>query len=749
MEWRQHKASSQAWVKQLSIWVSGFKSMLGNALSFAAGQAIFNLAGDALGFLKDQFTGCLQESMDAEQEMAQTVKVLQSTHDASGMTADAIADLAAKFSHLTMFTDDQTQVGENLLLTFTNIGKKVFPQATQAMLDMSQAMGQDTKTSAIQLGKALNDPLTGMSALQRVGVTFTDEQKKLVKQMMETGNIAGAQGVILKELQREFGGSAEAAGKTFPGQLKILGQSFDDIKQKIGDAVMPLLKGFVSFIQSNVVPAVDSFANWITKTAIPALQSWVKWLGENVLPTLQKVGGFIGSIDWGTVFKKAGDLVGGLAKAMSDVAGAISKVDWGALVKGAQGAYQKIAAIDWGGILSKLQNAMHTVDGPAQHISQVFQQVWGVISKINWGGVFKTLMTALQQVGSFLGTTFKPVWDQLVHSFGDIQKAILPIMPQIRQFAQFLGTVLGVAIVLIIGLIAGLVSAFAGLLKGVIQVVTGIIQFFSGLVQFFSGIFAVIMDIFSGKWGKIAADLNNAMNGIMNMIIGVWNIIAGIFSAVFGTIQGFCQGFVSTVVGIFQGLANTLVGHSIIPDMINSIVNWFTQLPGRALGAVQSLLGNLAGFFSGLASQAITWGSNIIQGIIDGINAMVGNVTNAIGNIASIIGSFLPHSPAKEGELKHLNEYGPNLVNAFSKGIVDSAPTLKAAITHLVQPAASLGTPSSFSGGTALQFPTMAASTAQTIIINPPPIYLDGKLMARGLMPHITNQVRWTTGTKL
>src|SRR5260221_9646237 len=241
--------------------------MLKQALSFAAGQAIFQ----GFSFLKDQLGSVFEESMNAQAGMAQTNKVLQTTHDASGQTAQGIADLAGNLSHLTQFSDDTVQAAENMIATFTNIKGNVFPQATKTVLDMSQALGQDTKSSAIQLGKALNDPLTGITALQRVGVTFTKGQKDSIKAMMDTGNMAGAQGVILKELQNEIGGSAEAAGKTFPGQLKILGQTFDDLKQNIGDAVMPVLSRLISWVTDTAVPALGRFSTWFTTTAAPAL----------------------------------------------------------------------------------------------------------------------------------------------------------------------------------------------------------------------------------------------------------------------------------------------------------------------------------------------------------------------------------------------------------------------------------------------------------------------------------------------
>src|SRR5258707_14167744 len=256
------KASAKA--KEGGFSIGG---MFKQALSFAAG----GLIQSGLGILKDQIGNIFEESTNAASGLAQTNAVLKLTGDVSGLTAQAVLDLCTQYSHLTTFSDDTVQASENMLLTFTNIGKNVFPQATKTVLDMSQALGQDTKNSAIQLGKALNDPLTGITALQRVGVTFTQGQKDSIKAMMQHGDIAKAQGVILKELQTEFGGSAEAAGKTFPGQLKILGQSFDDLKQNVGDAVIPILQKLVGWVTSTAVPALGRFSDWFGTNAAPAL----------------------------------------------------------------------------------------------------------------------------------------------------------------------------------------------------------------------------------------------------------------------------------------------------------------------------------------------------------------------------------------------------------------------------------------------------------------------------------------------
>src|SRR5579885_296407 len=274
-----------------------FQRALGGALSFAS-----NMAGDALNFLKNQFVDSVKVAIQHQQVMTQTAQAIKSTGDASGMTAQVIGNLAESLSKVTPFSEDTVQSGENLLLTITGIGKQVFPQATQAMLDMATAMHQGPQQGAIMLGKALNDPLTGLTALTRVGVTFSDKEKEQIKTMMAHNNIIGAQKIMLHELQTEFGGSATAAGKTFGGQLAILGNQFEDIKIKVGTALLPVLSQFTGLISSVAMPILDKFGSWFSSTAAPALDKFAKVVGSNVTsalkqagPMLENVGHFLAS----------------------------------------------------------------------------------------------------------------------------------------------------------------------------------------------------------------------------------------------------------------------------------------------------------------------------------------------------------------------------------------------------------------------------------------------------------------------
>jgi hypothetical protein len=90
-------------------------------------------------------------------------------------------------------------------------------------------MGTSASGEAIRLGKALNDPIRGLTALTRVGVSFTDEQREQVKALQQSGDLMSAQKIILAELQQQFGGSGAAFAKTFTGQLELMGHELGTI----------------------------------------------------------------------------------------------------------------------------------------------------------------------------------------------------------------------------------------------------------------------------------------------------------------------------------------------------------------------------------------------------------------------------------------------------------------------------------------------------------------------------------------
>jgi phage-related minor tail protein len=230
-----------------------------------------NLGSKALGAVTDFVGGAIEEASSWNSVMAQTEAVIASTGGAAGLTAKEMADMASEMSAASgqsLFSDDAILGAQNVLATFTNIKGENFGSATKSILDMSQALGMDLDSAAMQVGKALNDPVAGIAALSRSGVQFTADQEAMIKAMVEAGDTAGAQELMMKELNTQFGGSASAAVDTYAGQQIVLQEQFAGIQQTLGEALMPILMEFGKFMSDTVVPiiasVVTSLANWIT-----------------------------------------------------------------------------------------------------------------------------------------------------------------------------------------------------------------------------------------------------------------------------------------------------------------------------------------------------------------------------------------------------------------------------------------------------------------------------------------------------
>lgn len=246
------KDEASATIKGVENATGGMKAGL-----LAVGAA----AGVALGAVAIFAKQSIDSANESAKAQAQLGAVLKSTGEAAGLSQQDLNDQSAALQRMTTYSDEAVTSAQSLLLTFTNIKGGVFQQSIGTILDMSTALGQDLKSSSIQVGKALNDPINGITALSRVGVSFTQQQKDMITQLVNTGHTMDAQKVILAELNKEFGGSAVAAGKTFAGQMAILNNQFDEVKESVGRALIPVLQA----LGEKVLPLIVSFANWLSE----------------------------------------------------------------------------------------------------------------------------------------------------------------------------------------------------------------------------------------------------------------------------------------------------------------------------------------------------------------------------------------------------------------------------------------------------------------------------------------------------
>jgi hypothetical protein len=254
----------------------------GQAFGSSFGATVKGLAGLAAGgAILSFFKSAIDEQRESIKIGQLTAAVLKSTGGAAKLTAKDVGDLAGRLSDLAGVDDEVIQSAENVLLTFTNIrnevgkGNDVFDQATAAALDMSVALGQDLQSSVIQLGKALNDPVKGITALQRVGVSFTAEQREQIAAMVDAGHTMEAQKVILAELTKEFGGAAAAAAS--PADKARV--AWGNFQEAVGAKLLPTLDNLLSFGVKNqawLIPLVGAVAKLgvVVGTVVVAEKAW-------------------------------------------------------------------------------------------------------------------------------------------------------------------------------------------------------------------------------------------------------------------------------------------------------------------------------------------------------------------------------------------------------------------------------------------------------------------------------------------
>lgn len=216
-----------------------------------------------------------------EAAVKQLEQGLSTTGNVVGRSLGELTAKAAELQKATTFGDEDIIAAQAKLVTFTSITKEQFDRTIEAALDLSTRMDQDLKSSVVQLGKALNDPIANLSALSRTGIQFSEAQKETIENLAETNRLAEAQDVILKELERQFGGSAKAARDTFGGALDGLGNAFGDLfeaQDGLEDARVEVEKltkilqdpntiEGINNLTSGIVGAVGKLIDWTAKGA--------------------------------------------------------------------------------------------------------------------------------------------------------------------------------------------------------------------------------------------------------------------------------------------------------------------------------------------------------------------------------------------------------------------------------------------------------------------------------------------------
>jgi hypothetical protein len=287
--------------KKLTAATQGAQSSLAGLQKKATGVAkgigrVVGALGIGLGFaamvrgFKDVIAAA-EESRVADQRIDAIAESMNEFGTQTQKVTQRIKDYAQQQSLLVGVDDEVIKATQAKLLTFRNLTKTAgtlggaFDRATKAAIDMAAAGFGTAESNATQLGKALQDPIKGITALNRAGITFTADQKELIKSLVESGEVLKAQDLILTEIESQVGGTAEAT-VTASQKMNI---AFGEIQESLGQAVLPLFEKLASWfirvlpdIQRFIAAMINAFDNPQVKAAFESLGKSLGNLGESL-----------------------------------------------------------------------------------------------------------------------------------------------------------------------------------------------------------------------------------------------------------------------------------------------------------------------------------------------------------------------------------------------------------------------------------------------------------------------------------
>lgn len=390
---------------------------LGDSFRVAKGVLVAQGISAAISGITSFLGGMVREARESEKVSRSTAQGIKTIGAASWTSAKAIGELSQSISNKIGVDDELIQSSANLLLTFRNVrneagkGNDIFNRGVRAAQDLAAKGFGSADSAAKMLGKALNDPLKGINALSRAGVTFTDSQKKQIAAMVESGDLLGAQKVIMGELEAQVGGTA-AATASAGDKMAVTWANF---QEDLGTAVLPMLDSLlgslteiITWAQQNpvIVAAIAAITAgvWLLNAALNAnpivlVTTLVAGLVVGLMILWSKSAGFRDFFinAWHGIQNVVGAVVGWIVQRWKDLTSFFQNSKLGQIVSGifrfigsAIGAV--VGAIGW--LINRISDAVgwfNTLIGkannPALHQGAGMSAAIGAVKRHHTGGV--------------------------------------------------------------------------------------------------------------------------------------------------------------------------------------------------------------------------------------------------------------------------------------------------------------------------------------------------------------------------
>jgi hypothetical protein len=491
-------------------------------------------AGTAL-FIKD----ALGAAYDSQKVSAQTGAIIKATGRAAGLTEEQVQGLAESLSFKTGVDDEAIQTSMNMLLTFKRVrnemgeGNNVFDRAAGAMLDLGNVFGS-SDAAAMQLGKALSDPVQGITSLRRAGINFTESQRDQIKALVESGDVLGAQKLILAEVESQVGGTA-AATSTSADRMKV---GFENLQERIGNLVLP---------------ALERFARVIVEKVLPAIENIVDKYGPPIVDFFQRL--------WDTVSNVASTIADALYPIVKRIG------DWMAENKEVVTTFFSVLA--GAAVIAMIATLASTIGALFNPITLIIGTIALLVAAFVYAyDHFEGFRAIVDAVARFITETIIP---GLAAAFGWLKDRVAEFVDGVRSRWEDIKTatsnvfaVVKTIIELALGAIKLLWDTFGETIVGAVrrtwEAVAGVLR---GAFEILKGIFDVFLGILSGNWGRVWDGLKGIVSGALNAVKGVagalLNPIITAFQLIWDGVKATAEAPFDALIWLVRGAINTVI----------------------------------------------------------------------------------------------------------------------------------------------------------------------------------------------
>jgi hypothetical protein len=501
----------------------------------------------------------VQAAMESRDAMGQVEAALASMGSAAGRTSDQLAAMAGNLMHNSLYDDDDIlrKVTANLL-TFGNVAGEQFDRAQQAAVDLAARMGMDLQGATLLVGKALNDPIKGMGALRKAGIQLTEQQQQQIKAMVAVGNAAGAQKVLLSELEKQFGGSAAAAQKANP--FDTLKDSAADFMEAVGGQLLEILPN----VTAALTKVIDAFG-----ALSPAMQQGVVY------------GGLLA-----TALGPVLTIMGAITTATAPFTGTLAAIasEQGVL------AAARAGFIGLGAAIGPMLAPLAAVGAAGYIIYQNWDKIGPVVSDL-WASMQAALGPPLQALISNLTATLTELWNG-------------PLGESLRQVIGLIGD-------LVVWQVKAFGPVFIALLRSVVDVAGGVL---SAIGDALKAVSRLLQGDWAGAWEAAKSAAVNAFKAINAVFLGLPGFVADVLMRMVGAVNEWIGGKLNAiwesaahkiewVKQQFYDLYDAVVGHSYIPDMVDGIAAQMLRLDGVMVDKAEAATAKTKAAFQKLAEE--------------------------------------------------------------------------------------------------------------------------------------------------